>query len=642
MSSDDHWQRRVRGEMNNEDDTRPPFRLLTRPPQFPEGKTATAINIMKGIGDMIEWIFNYSVSMEMRNLCTGQKYKRIVHLIFVNNNLIEGDQWRDRLIRRGVQNAKVFSSKSDVTDAAALNQLITEGEYINGRYIPVNFVLQCTHPTRLNNYTGEDNGDSLLHRLETFSPDIGVMCWFDEIDKFVKLLKDHIPRFQKFSNVLLLNGITATPYQKFWDIMHECGYYDIDLIGELPNPSNYMTFSRHEIVYSDGIGEKSSVKNFQYILEHPGTICHKIEEEGDENIHVLPNLTENSGSIIFVPGEIPRKTHMAIMDLALTYGKNCLVINGKDKAFYRASDGLNIPIYEYKQIQIRRQEKEIQDGRVIAPDELFTNMTAMDIAVHMYNDPLLDLKSADLVITGFNCVERGVTFNRPNFQFHYAILAPCHLKEGSTEIESIVQLAGRTHGSDAWVKKITVISPKYIVDEVNKAIESLIQFLRNNTTKKINHAVIFRETNGIPIRCDIHDLAVCTRIVEVGKMNGRGADTKRQKIMEILKEAVSSGKATLTDKNLDEPNRIPFSFDNYKLNSRRISDNDTGAKNYRFPQFYNAHITQRVYGQSITTGEFDLDLTLLPVKISNNTILPAGTAFISFAYKQRIIQEVEN
>ena len=638
QNSDSHWQQRVRGETTQ--DVRPPFRLLVRPPQFPQGKTATAIETMKAINSMMEWIFNQSRAMELQNyVAPGTNIKRIVHFIFVNNNLIEGDQWRDRLIRRGVQNLKIFSSKSEVSTADTLNTLITQGQYINGRYVQVDYVLMCTNATRLGNFTGEANGDSLLRRFQQFHPEIGVMCWFDEIDKYVRLLTDHIPKFQEFKNVLVLNGITATPYKRFWDIMHECGYYDVELIGQLPDPKDYMTFNQHEIIYTDDITIKKPADNFKFFLENPGHDLEYTTSSGEMVMTKLPDLSANTGAIIFVPGEPARKSHMEIAGIALGYDKNALVINGKTKAFYRAcDDGTPIEIAEYKKQQIKRQEKEIREGTQIPEGDLFVNMTAMDVAVKMYNDPALGLKDADLVITGFYCVERGVTFNRPDFQFKYAILTPFHYKEDSKEIESIIQLAGRTHGSKEFVRQITILAPQYIVETVNKAIEDLISFLRDAAPKSINHASIFRETNGIPIMCNLDDDTV-EQLIRIGKASTR---EKKLQCHAILRKAYQDGKFILEDKNKELPNYKPFSFDDYSFDGKRIAEDEAKLKSYRFSSFYDSFLKQTIYGQTIQRGQYTVDIAKIAVKINDELTLPAGTAFISFGFQERIVSEEED
>jgi len=595
------------------------MRFLGRPPQFPQGKTATAID------EMALWFLDRGQIASTHILESKQKFKRIVHLIFVNNNLIEGEQWNDRLMSRGIQKMRIFSSKSDVTDTANLQRLIVEGEHdaICDTYMPIDYVMMCTHPTRLSNIGGD--GDAMLKRMERFHPDIGFVLWFDEIDRFPKLLTEYIKKFQKFSNVTMMTGITATPYDKFWSIMHECGYYDIELVGELPDPKDYRTIKDHNLLYTDAINIKSPVKNFRHLLEHPGEVMYN---KDDLQLRV-PNLDHNHTAIMFVPGESRCSTHIAIKDIAVEFKKNALVINGKVKGFFLAGR-TNVVNGYTPHISIRDYKKEQIAHKRSCPflKKPFSQMTDMDVAVSMYNDRLLGLKDKDLVITGFNCVERGVTFNRPNFQFGFVVFSGYHYQEGSAEIESIIQLAGRAFGNKDWVPTITILSPKPVLDIVEKNIQNFITFLRTNP-KRIQYADIYRETNGIPIMIRIIDAVLLQRIGSLGKMK----DKNRKELMGLLVDGVASGNIIIVDHNHPDKIRKQFSLSGYELTGLRKLEAIEKAKNYRFPEFYDHHMSRKVYGQTVKNrGEFTIDLTMIPLTLKDDTILERGTGFISFAY----------
>lgn len=609
------------GSVDSEIDAGPPMRLCARPPQFPTGKTATTLAEMER---MMSWFMD--AGQQYNDTFPAERFDRIVHLIFVNNNLIEGDQWKDRMVRRGIQTMKIFSSKSDVRDTATLYKLITEGEYdaVTDEYTPITYVLMCTNTVRLQNICQEDTGDSILRRLERFHPNIGIVPWFDEIDKFVKLHIEYIPIFKQFGNVPVLNGITATPYSKFWKIMHECGYTDIPLIGELPDAKDYRSMKDHTLLYSDLIQEKSPVKHFKWLLEHPGELMYTEKCVR----HMIPNLTDNAKRILFVPGESACKTHIAIKDLALKFRKNTLIINGKQKGFYKYSaadpEGEFLSVQDYKKTKVL--EKVVINGQSIA------DMTIMDIAIVMYNDTRLDLKSADLVITGFHCVERGVTFNRPNFQFTHGIFSSYHYKESSDLIESIIQIAGRCFGNKDWVPAgITIISPKYITDTVERAIENIIEFLRTKPTS-IQYADVYRERNGIPILIQFNDKTVLEKLVEIRKLGKKDRDY----VQALLKGALASGGITLTDPNHIDEKRRPFSFEHYMVAGKRILEPEHNVKNYRFDKFYENYSLGKCYGQTVKEkGQYVLDLTMVDYKISDEITLTPGMGFISFVYKPK-------
>ena len=608
----------------SEDDVRPPMRLCARPPQFPQGKTKTSLDEMN---KMMSWFLDSAHTFNASH--PRSKDGRIVHLIFVNNNLIEGDQWRDRMVKRGIQNLKIFSSKSDVNDVDRLLTLITQGEYdaMNDEYIPIDYVLMCTHPIRLQNICNEKTGDSLLKRLERFNPNISIVPWFDEIDKFVKLHTDFIPRFQGFSNVLVLNGITATPYGKFWQIMHECNYRDIDLIGKLPDPKDYRTIEDHELIYSDLIDIKSPSENFRYILENPGKVCFK---DGDV-VHRIPDITNNSKRIIFVPGESACRTHNAIKDIASEYKKNTLMINGKTKGFFKAN-GEFIRISDYKNDKIRKNMYYTEGEKKIS----YGDLTTMDIAVIMYNDPSLNLNSSDLVITGFYCVERGVTFNRPNFQFTHALFTSYHYKESSDIVESIIQITGRCFGNKEWVPAdIKIISPKYITDTVRNSIKNMIDFLLTSP-KSIQYADIYREAVGIPLEITFNDKIVLQKIVEIKKLKKKDYAY----IDELLRDAYKRGGVSLVDNNHSDPVREAFSFEQYSFSGKRVLEEGNKADNYRFDKFYDAFTKRKCYGQTVKdgAGHFSIDITMINYTISNDPeiiTIDKGTGFISFVYKKK-------
>jgi hypothetical protein len=608
-----------------------PMRLCCRPPQFycassplTAGKTSTTITEMES---MIQWFLNAGA---VENLSLITTYKRIVHLIFVNNNLIEGEQWADRLCSRGIQKMRIFSSKSDINTAGRLYELIAEGQYddLTDTYTPIDYVLQCTNGIRLSDYCEDKQSPSgpmpsILKRMAHHHKDVGFVIWSDEIDKLTGLWKPFIPKLRKFGNVIQINGITATPHEKYWELVHCLGFGDIPLIGSLPDPSDYRTISDHKRIYTNLVNIKSPVSNFEYLLKHSGEISYtENDPETKKEIqhHTIPSLTVNRGVIYYVPGEARCKTHTAIASLANEYGKNSLVINGKFKGFKYADGRSDITVDEYKQIKIE------------AGEESFQKMAYMDIAIHMYHDPTLELRDKDLVITGFNCITRGITFNRPDFQFEYVILSAYHYKEGSKEVEEIIQAVGRAHGNSAWVKEgIVFLSPKYILDMVEQKIKEQIQFLRT-APKAINYADVFREKKGIPIKILIHDSKILETICSFGNLT----EKKRGGFIQILQEGITSGAITIEDPNNYRASDVPFNLQQYALESKRILEDPLKAKNYRFSEFLD-HFTKRVpYGQSVKEdGKFQIDITNIDLTISLTQRIEKGTGFISFMFKQK-------
>jgi hypothetical protein len=625
----------------NDDEVLEFMRLIARPAQFyssenpnTAGKTSTAITEMEA---MIHKFLDMAI---VANSSLITPVKRIVH-IFVNNSLIEGDQWAGRLVSRGLQKMRIFSSKSDVNNADALYTLINEGQYdeYTKKYIPINYVLQCTHPVRLSDYCDDKRGysgvvPSILKRMGDLHPHVGFVIWGDEIDKLTGLWKQYIPKLRNFTNVLQFNGITATPYTKYWELMHSLGFYNVPLIGSLPDTSEYITISNHKHIYTDIVTMKSPVINFEYLLDHPGEICYtETDTETKKEIirHTIPDLKSNTGKVYYVPGEEAIATHDAISDIATRYKKNSLVINGKSKEFRYADGRPPVSIKDYKKKKIAAGLSYTDSNGKKIP---FVKMAAMDIAICMFNDPELGLKATDLVITGYNCITRGITFNRPDFQFSYMILAGYHYKEGSKQMEEVIQAVGRGHGNASWVKAgIVFLSPKHILEMVEEKIKQQIEHLRT-APKELKYADAFREPKGIPIKVLFHNTQIINRIREFKQLT----EKRRTEFMGILREGVRDGSITLHDQNSEIPSQVKFSFDEYIIQTKRMLEDVEKAKSYRFPEFLEKYNKRMSYGQSIKEeGKFNIDITFIEQKLSDTEIVQAGTGFISFMFKTKPI-----
>jgi hypothetical protein len=611
-------------------DLAPPMCGIHRPPQFPSGKTATALDEMdRQLENQLHWFFNQGeITSELLQNSRFKRYKRVVNLIFANNSLIETDQWASRIVGRGKrQIMRIFSSKSDVNNADRLYSLITEGECHpdTDEDIPVDYVLMCSHSRRFANLCDRDanNVRSILDRLNRNHKDICVVVWFDEADNFPRLLKEYIPKFKTFPNVARMVAITATPLVRFWEIMHESGYMDVDLIGEMPAASNYRRMSEHNLIYTDNIGIKSPVQNFKHILDNPGSLCYtETSETGIVFERRLPfDIRGNAKRILFVPGENRRSTHLNICEVAKENNKNTLILNGSDKAFFFHDGRPPLLITDYKNKMIAAGKRY---GKM-----LFSDMSIMDVAVAMYNTPALRLQESDLVITGYLCVVRGVTFNRPDFQFTDCILSRYHYEE-EDDIENIVQLVGRFHGNKDWVPKgINIYAPKQVLDVADKQIQALINFLETKP-ESMQYSDIFVEPNGIPL------LATLTPdLVEKVKTFGKLTEKKREQFHKMLVKAEEDGDFQIVaDFNKPTKRQIKFSLKEYTLESKRVFNEGDKAEARRFPQFYEHHTQRKSYGQGVKApGHYTIDITSIDFPINKDFSLEAGTAFISFIFK---------
>ncbi len=585
---------------------RAPMSAAVKPTQFQsgqeQGKTNTCLQEMAKInkyfmalGQTLDQEFSLTAS-------TNGKTKKIpIHIIFTNNSLIETKQWKNKVANFGVNTMAILSSQ-DTKTRGEIDSLILTGDD-NGRTI--NYIMCCANSVRCEDVIWLIKQYNKKHKEYAFNL---FLDEFDKINLYVHLIKT----VQSYSNVTNIVAISATAYSKWFRMLYDIGYSTVPLLTKIEDASEYRRIKEHRLFYTDQILIQDPANNFLYILENPGSVCY---ESGKERI-LIPDLEKETGKIFFVPGEFYTSTHDDICEIAHSRGWNCLILNGKKKGYYYA-DGSIANIKDYR-------EKNIH---------LFDESTSiMALAQAMYNDPQLELKDTNLVITGFNCVERGVTFNVPNFQFHTAIFSPYHYREGSKEKESIIQLAGRTTGWKDFVPHINILAPKYLLDEVSESQDALIDFLKTSPTH-ITYADMIGDKNAIPIRLDFLDEAF---IASLEENKGR----KNNRWNQIL-DGIRSGKVCVTNPNRESNHYVSFiegdninANEEYRLKTIRTCTSDSKSENYRFDSYIEANTQMRGYGQSNKEGEFSVDLNFFEHE-KNGIRIPRGIGFISYAYKEK-------
>jgi hypothetical protein len=142
-------------------------------------------------------------------------------------------------------------------------------------------------------------------------------------------------------------------------------------------------------------------------------------------------------------------------------------------------------------------------------------------------------------------------------------------------------------------------------------------------------AVDLPELNGIPIKF------VVTNKVTLSEISNFGRLINKKKFMTLLQKAKDDGNILLDDKNKVDSVRLPFSFNDYNIDTKRIMTDDKKAENYRLPQFMDHYTRRKAYGQSIQKGKFAMDLTTVDIELKDGEKIQAGTGFISFVYLPR-------
>jgi len=572
-----------------------PLCAAIKPTQFKsgdeEGKTNTCLKEMKKMNKYFMSLGeNISTSIKMNKT---SKKKIPIHIIFTNNSLIETKQWKNKVANFGVNTMAILSS-DDIKTKREISSLIQDGDE-EGR--KVNYIMCCAHSVRLEDIKW------LIKTYHKDNRDYVFDIYFDEFDK-LQIFVDFINIVKRYENVYNLTAISATPYKEWFKLLHKCGYDYVSCVTDIEDSSEYRRIKDHELIYTDTLSTFiSPVAHFNHIINNPGTVSY----EDEEFSHKLPDIKSLSGKIIFVPGEYYISTHDEIKDIAIENNWNCLVLNGKHKTVYFA-DGKFVTISSYRKSY---------------PDKFNEYDGIMNIVREMYKDPILKLKEKNLIITGFNCVERGVTFNTPDFQFYAAIFAPYHYKEGSSQKESIIQLAGRTTGWDKFVPTMKILAPKYLIDEVSKSQDALIEFLKLKPDF-ISYADMISDGNAIPIYINISEFNLI-------QLEGTKGNSKK---LEIIKKGIERGEIQFSNSNRDYPTKLRFDtgFNNYTLKTIRSCTEDTNYENYRFDKYIESYDTGHGYGQSNKEGEFSIDINYKD-HIKNGVKILRGIGFISYAWK---------
>ena len=601
----DSYQTNIVPDRMSSSPYRAPMSAAVKPTQFKsgneEGKTNTCLKTMAEIN---KYFMSLGQALDQNNeFDESQKNKKPIHVVFTNNSLIETKQWKNKVANFGVNTMAIFSSQ-DTKTKGEIDSLILTGDE-NGHQ--VNYLMACANSVRIDDIIWLIRQYSKKHKEYVFN------IFLDEFDK-INLYVHLIRSIQSYSNVANIVAISATAYSNWFRMLYELGYSYVPLLTKIEDASEYRRIKEHRLMYTDNLYIEDPVKNFEFILNNPGLICYESEDK-KERIH-LPNLKDEKGKILFVPGTFYTSSHDDICQIANNMNWNCLILNGKKKGFYYP-DGSNIQIKAYRE----------------AHPHLFNESTSiMGVAQVMYNDSKLNLKETNLVITGFNCVERGVTFNTPEFQFHACIFSPYHYREGSKEKESIIQLAGRATGWKNFVPYMIILAPKYLIEEVSNSQDRLIEFLKTSPTY-LTYADMIKDENAIPIRLDFLDQSFLTIIEDyTGNKNKRWA--------KIL-EGINEGKIKVSNANRENSGQHSFFCEttnrtitvnpNYKLKTIRSCTKDTKFENYRFDSYIEAENQLRGYGQSNKEGDFSVDLNFFE-HTKNNIHIPRGVGFISYAF----------
>lgn len=421
----------------------PVLYLNTLPPQHVCSKTQTYIDFIK-------------YAQKLLNLKTKEEETSKFHhitFIFANNSLLETKQWNKR-VKVSDLNVYILSSKSEINSRDKLETLLRETEKYED--LP-DVVVMCGNERRLGDIITLmkyfKNGQTKLNS-KTKKEYITISMAFDEADKLTGLIGQFLESdlYKSKSGLIDCTFITATPEKEFWKFLKKYGITnlvnirttkeDIETIDDREEINRrYVNFTSHKKI----IENNKTNKPIEYIKKN---YHHVVEFQKKEK---TPTIT-------FAPAACRKTSHDELAKYILeTYENTCVIIlNGKDKVFkFRDKPDISLDKLEEEYKERKKKEPELKDLLVFFRTKF---------------------PKINILITGHNVIERGLTFNTVGFQFTHMILSNYHAKH----ISFLIQIIGRGCGNKDYVSPMIIICTKKIMDEASARVKRSMEIFEIN------------------------------------------------------------------------------------------------------------------------------------------------------------------
>ena len=422
---------------------------------------------------------------------TYQKHSKIHHItfLFVNCSILETKQWvgRSRMKIKDPKlnldtNVNIDILSSDAKTATwknskeFLSSLMVNASEDKRDKLP-NIVIMCTHTARtfkdqkvlFETFSNWKNRSSLNFMFNYVFDEVDGSRCITPVKKLLKLMKDmNVPNL---GDILF---VTATPFDTFWNMLDT-----VDIKDKLKSIDSELDIDESEINdaeedYRNYLGHvidifNSSNKNPRFYLE--------------EYLRKNPDILDsNEPKIFFAPAEKTIKSHIHLLQSSIFDGWWKMILNGKHKGF--------LPPDETDLNNIITKEEFDQTYNVSGNDGIRDTLRKWK---ELYpND--------NLVISGGDLLERGLTFCTDGFSFTHFFLSPYHL----SNINKLIQTIGRACGNKNYINKMNIICP----EEIDKIARNY--FSEMSTLNKSQIEIFEREhfdeiANGTKERNDKND-----------------------------------------------------------------------------------------------------------------------------------------
>jgi len=573
--------------------------LNTELMQFTLGKTQKTINSIKQ--SQQEWIEYLQINDDT---IPGT---RIIPIILTNNSLAETEQWTIRLGEELDGLKVVIVSSKETADYSNSSELINYMKECDLNDLP-SVIVMCTNGTRIN--TCREIFKAFSHFSHSPRKDIIIRFdpAFDEIDKQTGLLKvflkdinrrQYMTSNNEYELINKILYITATPTKGLFNTIRGFGVpdfenLDTDLEKDFPRPKHedlvraYKSMKDDAIIYIES--DSMPVEYVKEILEHPEYI----------------DLDERK--IIFAPAENKVSSHEEMTEVFANIGFTVLLHNGKFKGFVEPN-GARTPLEEFNKGHFK-QKPQMMD------------------TLRKWNQ-LNPTKS--LAITGYNTIERGVTFNTNGFNFTDVIISSYHGKQ----INKLLQLMGRDHGHADYCKPCVLYTTERIHKSVVKFIDTFNK-LKEADIERYNITDFSKSPSTIPVKITILNDELLTEIIDLLKSysfkKGRLSkpetlkkEVAYKKIHEIFEEYKSNPEYILWQ-DYNNRNKIDLS-ERYIKTIRRYGGGEGNGR--RFQTFSNNHDNRKASSQKGETDDYSLDVACEEF-IDGSFVNPINVLWLTF------------
>jgi hypothetical protein len=496
--------------------------------------------------------------------------KEIVNFILCDNNLLLTKQTSSRVekeLKKYIHHGNVYielssHERTDYHDNASVFKAVVAENARN--------IICCTNGRRM------DDIFELIKNLNTSPFTSGKFhfnIWLDEADKFIKFIETTLrPIVDLHTNVnVKLMTATSEPLFKKYKYMNVLPIENTT--SELYHGwSNYYRCQSEECSFQE-------CKYIQASHSHYINNIKIIEKEGsysDFIEHILTNVASHEikpGSKWFIPGVTAKKSHEAIKTICIEKGMAVLCVNG---------DGLILTLPRTLE---RIPYKKDDDFNSKLKD------------IYRYNQ----LYRFPFVITGYICIERGVTIISEEFMLDFAILSHCSNKEGVSQIAG--RMTGNIKGFKSYnPKKLPVI---FTTENFNK-----IAFEQEKKSRILGKLAFDKKLNGELTVINMNEYNTCDKpykyichpdlfdsfedskkflITKQRDMDCKIKAVKKQVIHEcdgyfVTSKLLAPGK-TIADLTKDD--RITYEKAKSISESRCISKTDKGSRYLILPLYEN-------------------------------------------------------